>query len=177
MGNNAWTTVYANMEYIFMHQLPKYTLFYYDYELTENDLVNGTYPEFFLSKGNTNGSGAYFVYLDIGASGTSGDTGEIDHEKAVSAVDFIYSGVSIAQSDDTAETPKYHMGDFIVTSSLYEATGTSIYFDKLDTILEIVFLRKSVNEDKTMQVTVTGTTDDTKVTATNTGKVEFVFNA
>ena len=89
-----------------------------------------------------------------------------------------HGGVSIAQADEKPENPAYHMGDFIVTSSatLYEATGTSIYFDKLDTILEIIFLRKSVNEDKTMQVTVTGTTDDTKVTATNTGKVEFVFN-
>lgn len=156
--------------------LPSYVLFYFEYEVTQADIDDGRI-EFWLAKYGNNG--AYFVYMDIGASGMTGDTGEIDHEKAVSAVDFIYSGVSIAQADDRAETPKYHMGDFIVTSSatLYEATGTSIYFDKLDTILEIIFLRKAVNEEQTMQVTVTGTTDDTKVTATNTGKVEFIFNA
>lgn len=180
MGDNAWQSAYANMEYIFLHQLPEYALFYYEYELTTDDMVNGTYPEFFLSKGNTSGGGAYFVYLDIGASGTeSGDTGAVDHEKAVSAVDFIYNGVSIAQSDEKPENPAYHMGDFIVTSSaeLYEATKTSIYFENYDTVLQIVFLRKAVNEDKTMQVTVTGTTDNSKVTATNTGKVDFTFNA
>ena len=160
---------------VMKQQLPSYVLFYYEYEVTQDELDAGNVEYFLMQHGN---GGAYFVYLDIGSSGMTGDTGEIDHEKAVSAVDFIYSGVSIAQADEKPENPAYHMGDFIVTSSatLYEATGTSIYFDKLDTILEIIFLRKSVNEDKTMQVTVTGTTDDTKVTATNTGKVEFVFN-
>ncbi|MGN0824215.1 MAG: hypothetical protein ACI4MB_04015 [Candidatus Coproplasma sp.] len=154
--------------------LPADAIIYFEYDVS--DIGNNV--EFLLGNDDKD-KGAYFLYLDIGSSGMTGDTGEINYDKAVSAVDFIYDGVSIAQSDDTAATPAYHIGDFIVTSSakLYEATGTSIYFGNYDTILEIAFLRKSVSEDKTMQVTVTGTTDTTDVMATNMNKVDFIFSA
>ncbi len=159
---------------IMKYNLPSYVLFYFEYDVTVEDIEAGNI-EFWLGKYGSNG--AYFVYMDLGASAAEDeDTSKIDREKSVSAIDFIYEGVSIAQMDDIAANPAYKLGDFIVGSTLYEATGTSVFFDKLDLVLEIVYIRKSVEVDPTMDVTVTGTTDRTKVGDTK-AKTDFTFIA
>ncbi|MGN1060784.1 MAG: hypothetical protein ACI4QN_03540 [Candidatus Coproplasma sp.] len=156
--------------------LPADAIIYFEYDVS--DIGNNV--EFLLGNDDKD-KGAYFLYLDIGSSGTDGDedTGKVDYDKAVSAVDFIYDGVSIAQEDDTSGNSAFIMGDFIIQSSgkLYEATGTSIYFENLSTVLKIVYLRKAAGSATTMEVTVTGTTDNTKVSATKADKVDFTFNA
>lgn len=161
-------------EEVMKFNLPSYVLFYFEYEVTAEDIADGRI-EYWLAKYGS--GGAYFVYMDLGASADA-DSSTIDRNKAVSAVDFIYDGVSIAQTDDTAETPTYSTGDFIVRASgvLYEATGTSIYFDNLNTVLKIAYLRKSAGGEQTLSVTVTGTTDNSTVLATKADKVEFTFS-
>lgn len=161
---SGWGATYATAEYVFMHELPSRVLFYYEYEITENDMVNGTYPEFMLCKGNTEEGGSYFVYLDIGASEADDtDNSVIDPDTDVSAVDFIYRGVTIAQEDTAVSADNIiKAGNFIVTASgstsLYEAAKTSIYFENLNTVLEMVFARPENGRDEsgiTLTVTVT----------------------
>lgn len=125
---------------------------------------------------NSTKGGINIFYLAVTGT-TQGDAGsedgKVDDTKAVSAVDFIYSDVSIAQEkENDADWNSAKVGNFIIDTSgtLYQATGTSIYFDNLDTVLEIVYLRKVATDSdpKTMQVTasVAG-----KVTATVKDKV------
>lgn len=174
LGENwSWTTD-IELSQVMRVRLPENVLFYYEHEVTAEDVANCNVEYMLVSE---NG-GAYFVYMDIGASADE-DSYTIDRNKAVSAVDFIYDGVSIAQTDDTAETPAYSSGDFIIQASgvLYEATGTSVYFEQLNTVLKIVYMRKSVSEEQTLSVAITGTSDNSLVLATKAEKVEFTFSA
>lgn len=170
-NNGGWTTAYATLSYIFMHQLPANVLFYYEYEITEDDMVNGTYPEFMICKGNTSGGGAYFLYLDIGSSAADdNDASVLDPDTDVSAIDFIYRGVTISQDE---EATGISVGNFIINTSgsysAYEATKTSVYFENLNTILQIVFVRPENGKNAdgvTLIVTVSGRLDEIKQTKT-----------
>lgn len=176
---NGQTTVTKIMQ----HFLPPFVMFYFEYEVTQEDIDAGNVEYVIMmdnnaSESTANGSGgAFLLYLDIGASAEE-DSYTIDRNKAVSAVDFIYDGVSIAQADDVAETPAYSTGDFIVQASgvLYEATATSVYFEQLNTVLKIAYMRKSLGEEQTLEVAVSGTLDTSLVLATKVDKVEFTFS-
>lgn len=174
VDSGGWGAKYASAECVFMHQLPARVLFYYEYEITSKDLVNGTYPEFMVCNGNTDKNGAYFVYLDLGASATD-DVSTVQKDKDVSAIDFIYSDVSIKQTKADGDT--IDIGNFIVSADVaYEATMTSIYFEKLETTLKIVYVRKAVTpdvaDDARISATVTGFTGTNPVKATVTTYAE-----
>lgn len=173
VNTNGWNTKYASLEYIFMHYLPSRVLFYYEYEITEDDLVNGTYPEFMLCKGNTSGNGSYFVYLDIGSSNAEDDQNRVDRSKNISAVDFVYDGVTIAQeAEDGAE---YSVGDFLYENQLYVASQTSIYFEDLQNLLVIAYAR-SLSSDASVSFTVSYYSDGgaEELKATVSGKADLV---
>lgn len=89
---------------------------------------------------------------DGGSSGAD-DTGAVEPEKSVSAVDFIYDGVSI--SDTQSEESGIKIGDFIVGGHLYKASQTSVYFDKISTTLKIAYVRlvATDGDKRTMRVT------------------------
>ena len=89
---------------------------------------------------------------DGGSSGAD-DTGAVEPEKSVSAVDFIYDGVSI--SDTQSEESGIKIGDFIVGGQLYKASQTSVYFDKISTTLKIAYVRlvATDGDKRTMRVT------------------------
>lgn len=151
------------VEKVMQQQLPKYVLFYYEIDVTPQDIENGNIEYAIMVDNNvkeegsdkgTDYKGAYFLYLDIGASAAE-DVSGIDREKSVSAVDFIYDGVEIKQGvvgDDgaTAGDSAINVGDFIVkpggtTEELYKASKTSVYFENLKAALNIVYIR--LNED------------------------------
>ncbi len=144
------------VEKVMQQQMPPYVLFYYEIDVTERDIENGNIEYCIMVDNNvkedeneegkgTNYKGAYFVYLDIGASAAD-DTSAIDKEKNVSAVDFIYEGVEIEQVDTTIG-----VGNFIVntsgTKALYNSSKTSVYFENITKVLKIVFVRLN-NDDK-----------------------------
>ncbi|MCM1545889.1 MAG: Ig-like domain-containing protein [Clostridiales bacterium] len=146
------------VEKVMQQQLPPYVLFYYEFEVTAEDIAAGNVEYSIMvdnnvptdpdedSSSTTNYNGAYFVYLDLGASAAE-DTSAIDRTKAVSAVDFIYTGVEIKQGDPSqdAADAKIKVGDFIVKTSgveaNYEASKTSVYFENITTLFKLVFIR------------------------------------
>lgn len=126
-------------------RLPKNVLFYYEYEITQETIDAGNVEYMMVGENN----GADFIYLDLGASAAA-DTSGIDREKSVSAVDFIYDGVEIMQGDPSADAADavIKVGDFIVKTSgdaasftKYESSKTSVYFEELKAVLNLVFLR------------------------------------
>ncbi|MDE7084505.1 MAG: hypothetical protein K2O81_04610, partial [Clostridia bacterium] len=128
------------------YKIPKNVLFYFEFDVSEEDIEDGRYEYWLMQYGS---GGAYFVYLDMGASAAD-DTSGIDREKAVSAVDFIYDGVELRQGDPSADAADavIKVGDFIVHTSggaeafeRYESSKTSVYFDDLKAVLNLVFLR------------------------------------
>lgn len=149
--------------------LPSDVLFYYEYNVTQAELEAGNFEYVLMQYGN---GGAYFMYLDIGASAAD-DTSGVDMEKGVSAVDFIYDGVEITQQSLTGGILK---GDFIVTPSggasvRYESSKTSVYFENLKAVLAIVFVRLYNQPDgKTIKITVTP--ESAEVTATNPNLIQ-----
>lgn len=154
-------------EEVFKYTMPSWVLFYYEYEVKQEDIDAGNVEYWLMQYGN---GGAYFVYMDLGASAAEDENG-IDRDKAVSAIDFIYGGVEISKEDEEGTSPKYKIGDFIVStggaSEKYEASQTSVYFEKLNVALEIVFVRLHGQSDgKTIEVAVTPASAE--VTATNT---------
>ena len=135
-------------EEIGKYTLPKNVLFYYEFEVTEEDIADGRYEYWLMQYGS---GGAFFVYMDLGASAAN-DTSVIDRTKAVSAIDFIYNGVEIKQGDpaNDAADAQIKVGDFIVkpsgtTEELYKASKTSVYFENIKSVLKIVYIR--LNED------------------------------
>lgn len=121
--------------------LPSDVFFYYEHEVSQAELDAGNYEYVLMQYGN---GGAYFIYLDLGASAAE-DTSAIVPEKEVSAVDFIYDGVRIAQDGDTLDTGLL-TGDFIVkpsgeTWTKYESSKTSVYFENMNTLCKLVFIR------------------------------------
>lgn len=132
--------------------LPAWVLFYFEYDIPQDEIDEGTY-EYWLIRNDGGGGGAYFVYMDLGASAAD-DTSGIDREKAVSAVDFIYDGVEIKQGDPAGDAADavIKVGDFIVKTSggeaLYESSKTSVYFEDIKTVFKLVFLRLHSEEGK-----------------------------
>ncbi|MDE7380140.1 MAG: Ig-like domain-containing protein, partial [Clostridia bacterium] len=131
--------------------LPSRVLFYFEYDITEAEIEDGRY-EYWILQNDGGGGGAYFVYLDLGASAADDDASTVVPDK-VSAVDFIYSGVSIKQGDpaDDAADALIKVGDFIVNTSgeeaLYNSSKTSVYFENISAILKVVYVRLN-NDDK-----------------------------
>ena len=159
-----------------------YVLLYYEHDVSQDEIDAGN-VEYFLA--GLNGSGGYFVYLDIGASAAM-DNSTVNREKNVSAIDFIYEGVRIAQKADEDSLPtnlNLKVGDFIVTTgtgsiSAYEATQTSVYFEGLKNALQIVFIRLySRSDNVTIDVDVRSSVNDAlgEVTATNTNRINKHF--
>lgn len=126
----------VTLETIIQQKLPQNVFFYYEHEVTQEELAAGN-VEYLLQMYDS--SGAFFIYLDIGASATD-DVSSIDREKSVSAVDFIYDGVEIEQTDEILG-----VGNFIVSTSgekaLYQASRTSIWFENITKVLNMVYLR------------------------------------
>jgi len=147
-------------ERIIMQKLPAYVLFYYEYEVTPEDIEMGNVEFILCEQGD---GGAQFVYLDMGAS-ASDDVSTVDPTVNVSAVDFIYEGVEIAKEEKTINGAKVSVGDFILSASgtPYTATRTSVYFENLNKILAIVYVRPNGGENasgNTLIVTVTPSAD------------------
>ncbi len=131
-------------------RLPAYVLCYYEYEVTQEDLDLGV--EFVVQRGSSATSDstgmAHFIYMDLGASAeVDNDNGEVVEDK-ISAIDFIYQDVKIAQSAGTG----YNMGDFIVGGALYIKSHTSIYFEEIANVLEIAFIRLANEGGKNMSI-------------------------
>lgn len=146
--------------------LPAYVLCYFEYEISQEEIDDGRYEYWIVKNDSGGGAGANFVYLDLGASAED-DVSTVNPDVDVSAVDFIYQDVSINQDPDLASGIK--VGDFIVGTSLYEATKTSIYFEKLNNALKIVYVRLHGQSDETtMKVsaitTIGGMSDEVKAT-------------
>lgn len=122
-------------------RLPKNVLFYYEYEITQETIDAGNVEYMMVGENN----GADFIYLDLGAN-ASQDVSTVVPEVDVSAVDFIYDGVEIEQTDETIG-----IGNFIVGTSgnkaLYEASKTSIYFENTQKILDVVYVRLYGRDD------------------------------
>lgn len=165
-------------EEIMKLNLPSAVLFYFDYNVDEEEYSAGN-VEFMLQMHSSHG--AHFVYLDIGASAEE-DVSTVDREKAVSAIDFIYDGVEIKQGDPAGDAAdaQIKVGDFIVkpsgtTEELYNASKTSVYFENLKAVLNIVFIRlngdpESKHSGKTICLEKSNPVPDTnsEVKATNT---------
>lgn len=157
-------------EILLAQMLSPYILTYYEVECTQDDIDKGNI-EYFLSGYNNNG--ALFLYLDIGASAAE-DNSTYDPNVKVSAVDFIYEGVEIAQEEKTIDGAKISVGDFILSTSgePYKATQTSVYFENLNKILAIVYVRPNGGTGKNNN-DPTDTNDYTIfVTATVDGEVK-----
>jgi hypothetical protein len=102
--------------------LPANVLIYYEIDVTQE--VEAGNVEYMILRYNNTGSeshnGAYFLYIDIGASGNNNaqtpTEGEYSVEADVSAVDFLYDGVTISE------------GNFVFGGTLYKVTGSRVYF-------------------------------------------------
>ena len=118
--------------------------YYIEMEVTQKDIAAGY--EYAVTAGD--GYNPYMAFIDIGANGGNVHLGQVDKEKDVSAVDFVYDGVTIKQE---SETDTLKIGDFIVGASgaeaLYEATKTSIYFEDYENALQIVYVRLHGRDD------------------------------
>ncbi|MDE6690418.1 MAG: Ig-like domain-containing protein, partial [Clostridia bacterium] len=157
--------------------LPSRVLFYFEYEISQEEIDDGRY-EYWILQNDGGGTGkdpggAYFVYLDLGASAPDDeDTSGVLPDK-VSAVDFIYDGVEITQ-EDVADTD-IKIGDFIVNTSgkvdRYASSRTSVYFDGITKGLKVVYVRLHNDEadkhsGKTICLEYTKTADLDEVYAT-----------
>lgn len=155
-------------EIVIQQRLPAGILFYYEYALTEEEVQAGNI-EFVLQK---NGSGgAHFLYLDIGSSAAS-DESSVVRDK-VSAIDFVYDGVSINQ-EEVAGLPA---GNFVVGSAKYEPTQASVYFElaaDYTAVLALYFARGDASPYG-LAVTVNdgnnGGKDSVKTSGNNAGSV------
>lgn len=123
-------------EEVAKYTMPSWVLFYYEFEVKQEDIDAGNVEYWLMQYGN---GGAYFVYMDLGAAAAE-DANTVLPD-TISAVDFIYDGVEIEQ-DSASEIG---VGNFIVnvsgTKALYDSSKTSIYFENVKSILNIVYLR------------------------------------
>lgn len=122
--------------------LPSGVLIYYEHEVTAEEVAANNVEYMILQYGN---NGADFLYMDIGsvAADDEDDNFMYDPNVNVSAIDFIYKNVEIAQSGS-------FFGNFIIGGNYYEATGTTVYFTELKVALQIVYVR--LTGTYTMQV-------------------------
>lgn len=151
--------------------LPAYVLCYFEYTISQEEIDDGRYEYWIIKNDSGGGAGANFVYLDLGASAPDDeDLSGIDRDKAVSAIDFIYDGVEIEQTDTTIG-----VGNFIVETSgvkaLYASSKTSVYFDGITVALKVVYVRlhndnSQGHSGKTMCLEYTAAADLEEVYAT-----------
>lgn len=130
-------------EVIIKAEIPAFVFIYYEYDVTQEDIDAGNIEYMLMLNSEAADGGAYFLYLDIGSSAADdNDASLLDPDTDVSAIDFIYSGVTISTNE---EETGIAVGNFIIgtsgSCSAYEATKTSVYFENLNTILQIVFVR------------------------------------
>ncbi|MCM1439039.1 MAG: Ig-like domain-containing protein [Roseburia sp.] len=135
--------------------------YYFEIEIGQTEIDDGY--EYAVTTGDN--YKPYIAYIDIGANGGNVHNGEVDLEKSVSAVDFVYDGVEILQSETGNEGKEgIQLGDFIKTGAAeltrYEATKTSVYFSGITDILKVVYLRLHDRDDK-KTVNLTNFTSDT----------------
>lgn len=129
-------------ERLIMQKLPKGVLFYYEFEISQDEIDMGNIEYILCMQGN---GGAHFLYLDIGSSASEEvvDSSGVVPD-TISAVDFIYDGVEIEQTDETIG-----IGNFIVSVSgvkkLYNSSKTSVYFEDIKAVLKVVYVR--LNEE------------------------------
>jgi hypothetical protein len=139
------------------HKLPARLLFYFEYTVSDEDIKSNN-VEFMLMnfEGNsssdddnpddvdetsstTGNGGAYFLYLDIGASGDNNastpDDGEYAETYDVSAVDFVYDG-----TDSNTEIID---NNFYVNSQMYTPTGRRVYFSECVAGVYLEFIRNT----------------------------------
>lgn len=141
--------------------MPSWCLFYFEFDVEAADILAGNVEYWLMQYG---GGGAYFVYMDLGASAADDykDNFMYNPDVNVSAIDFIYSGVGIEQ-----DTENDLFGNFIIGGTLYTATGTTVYFEELKVALKIVYVR--LTGTYTMKVNCGGSEE---VTDTR-GKTDF----
>lgn len=144
-GSVSFDDTVTKIDKVLQQMLPANCMFYYEFEVSQDDIDAGN-VEFVIMRDNTDtkekAGAAYLLYLDLGASALSDgddDISTVNPDVDVSAVDFIYQGVSINQDPDLGSGIR--VGDFIVGGGLYEASKTSVYFEKLNNALKIVFVR------------------------------------
>lgn len=134
-GGTGWE--YGNdidLEPIMRTSLPSGVLLYFEHEVTAADIRANNIEYMIMQYGN---NGADFIYLDIGASAEDGSTTEqADPTKLVTAIDFIYGGVSIIQEplmSDDGTTVIIQKGTFIYgqpldKNSIYIESGKMLSF-------------------------------------------------
>ncbi len=147
--------------------LPAGVLLYFEHEIDADELAANNVEYMIMQYG---GSGAQFLYLDLGAS-ASEDVSTVVPD-TVSAVDFIYDGVEIEQEDATIG-----VGNFIVNTSgekkLYNASKTSVYFDGLNQILKVVYVRLNEETGKHSGKTICLENSDTTFDTTSEVKATY----
>jgi hypothetical protein len=116
-------------------KLPAYVLVYFEIKLPDNYYSAGNIEYVIL---NQTGSGAYFLYLDIGAGGTNNaqtpDEGGYSTTADISAVDFLYDDVTISDNN------------FVVGADFYKITGSRVYFTfNQSAAIYLDFRRSSAN--------------------------------
>lgn len=97
------------------------TLNAYKFDLSDTNFGPGSY----YIKSDSGGIDFYYANIE-GTSGGNVDSGE-KTDDALSAIDFVYDGVSIDQ--DSNDDNKVNAGNFIYNNSLYKASQVRITFN------------------------------------------------
>lgn len=95
--------------------------------ISDNEGISISVKAYSLADYEGAGDYEYTVGSEVNEMVAYGDasTGLVDSTKGVSAIDFIYDGVTIAQAS-VGEIAAYN---FIYNNEAYEKSGTSIYFE------------------------------------------------
>ena len=156
-------------------KLPAYVLFYFEYTLTAQEIEDNNIDFYILGpEGDSNG--ATFLYLDMGASATDteSDTNYADPEKAITAIDFIYEGVTITQEQITTEGKTINIGSFVKNdNTLYAETGAMLSFSGSGAI--VCFYYRKDDDVGTFIAAYYTTDSDTKL-VTSKEKKEIIIN-
>jgi hypothetical protein len=172
------TTSYTDLE--------KRRLYYIEYNVSEEDVAN--HAEFVLGKSKN--SGVYLLYIDIGTTEHSGalESGDVDKTLGVSAIDFIYKDVIIADGSQTDGANAFEEGNFIVPNgkvySSYTPTGTSVYFEDYAKAIVLAFIRDvngtsvdfTVKADTVTSMNAIYVTVDDKLTTIVDSTIAFTFD-
>ena len=144
--DNEWTSASK----VLQQQLPKYILFYYEYEVTQADIDAGNVEFVIMRDNNSDQGGSYLLYLDIGASALTGNGDGEDPDELgaghlmANSIDFVYEGVGIAQVGD-------NLGKFVTDKEtsdekIYVETGLMLSFGGSGTIVSF-YHRKQLQPD------------------------------
>jgi hypothetical protein len=162
--------------------IPGKKLFYLEYDVSKEDLANNV--EYALGKDDKDVKGAYILYMDIGTSETGGSTqtGKVDKTFGVSAIDFIYDGVTLSdgsQSDNSGTA--IEAGNFVVADSGYYAsytpTRTSVYFKDYSELLVLAFVRTVSGENVTFTVKTNTQANIDYILATDADKMTILADS